>query len=91
MTAIVDDPTDTIIERTEAAQLGPTLAQALDGMPSHDRDALRLFAWNDLSYEEVAVALNVPVGTIGSRISRARLRLGARLAELGCRPEQTRS
>ena len=86
-----DDPTDTIIERTEAAQLGPVLAQALDGIRSSDRDALLLFAWNDLSYEEVAVALSVPVGTVASRISRARLRLRARLAELGCRPEQTRS
>ena len=85
----VDDPTDTIIERTEAAQLGPTLAQALDGMPSRDRDALLLFAWNDLSYEEVGVALNVPVGTVASRISRARPQLRARLAEPGCRPEQT--
>jgi DNA-directed RNA polymerase specialized sigma24 family protein len=72
-------------------QLGPVLAQALDGIRSSDRDALLLFAWNDLSYEEVAVALSVPVGTVASRISRARLRLRASLAELDCRPEQTRS
>ena len=86
-----DDPTDTIIERAEAAQLGPVLAQALDGIRSSDRDALLLFAWNDLSYDEVAVALGIPVGTVASRISRARLRLRAGLAELDCRPKQTRS
>jgi RNA polymerase sigma factor (sigma-70 family) len=82
----VDDPTDRLIERAEATLLGPKVAEALDGIPSRDRDALLLMAWSDLSYEEVAVALDVPAGTVASRISRARLRLRARLAELDCRP-----
>ena len=86
-----DDPTDTIIERAEAALLGPALAQALDGTDSRDRDALLLYVWNDLSYEEVAAALGVPVGTVASRISRARLRLRASLADLGRRPQQPTS
>jgi RNA polymerase sigma factor (sigma-70 family) len=87
----IDDPTDLLIEYAEAAPLGPKVAQALDGIPSCDRDALLLMAWNDLSYEEVAAALGVPAGTVASRISRARLRLRARLAELGCRPDHAKS
>jgi RNA polymerase sigma factor (sigma-70 family) len=80
-----DDLADAAIGRAEAALLGPMLARALDGIPARDRDALLLVAWSDLSYEEVAEALGIPLGTVRSRISRARLRLRARLAEQGYR------
>lgn len=82
---------DIVIGRTEAALLGPKLARALEGIPSRDRDALLLMAWDGCSYEEVAEALGIPVGTVRSRISRARLRLRARLAELGCGREEAES
>ena len=78
-----EDLADGAMGRVEAALLGPALAQALDGIPDGDRDALLLMAWNELSYQEVAEALGVPVGTVRSRISRARLRLRSRLSELG--------
>ena len=83
-----DDHADAAIDRAEAALLGPVLTQALDGIPAGDRDALLLMAWNDLSYQEVAEALEIPIGTVRSRISRARLRLRARLAELGCNRDE---
>jgi len=44
-------------------------------------------AWNDLSYQQVAEALEIPIGTVRSRISRARLRLRDRLSEQGYRRE----
>ncbi|NUR89795.1 MAG: winged helix-turn-helix transcriptional regulator, partial [Nonomuraea sp.] len=37
-----------------------------------DRDVLLLVAWAELSYGEVADALKIPVGTVRSRLSRAR-------------------
>jgi DNA-directed RNA polymerase specialized sigma24 family protein len=40
-----------------------------------DRDALLLFAWAELGYEEISLSLNIPVGTVRSRINRARRRL----------------
>jgi RNA polymerase sigma-70 factor (ECF subfamily) len=43
------------------------------------RDALLLFAWAGLSYDDIATATDVPVGTVRSRIHRARQRLRADL------------
>ena len=44
--------------------------------PIVDREVIALVVWSGLSYEEAAVALGVPVGTVRSRLSRARARLG---------------
>jgi RNA polymerase sigma factor (sigma-70 family) len=55
--------------------LAPDLVRALRLLPAADRDALLLVVWGELSYEEAASALAVPVGTVRSRIARARGRL----------------
>jgi len=58
------------------AELGiRRLAVAIRRMPARDRDALLLYAWGDLDYEGVARALDVPVGTVRSRLNRARRQL----------------
>jgi len=44
-------------------------------LPRREQDVFALCAWSGLSYEDAAVALSVPVGTIRSRLSRARKRL----------------
>jgi len=49
-------------------------------LPRRDRDALLLYAWADLSYEEIAIAIGCPVGTVRSRIARARRVLQAVLS-----------
>jgi RNA polymerase sigma factor (sigma-70 family) len=59
----------------ERQLLGPQLASALQGLPVGDRDALLLLAWADLDYEQIAQALDVPLGTVRSRIHRARQRV----------------
>jgi RNA polymerase sigma-70 factor (ECF subfamily) len=65
--------------RLDAAAAGPRLAAALAELPAHDREALLLFAWAELSYEEISLALRVPVGTVRSRLHRARKVLRAHL------------
>lgn len=55
----------------DLARLGRLLA----GLPREQRDVLLLHAWEDLSYEEIAQAVGVPVGTVRSRLARARERL----------------
>ena len=48
------------------------LVDALFQLDARDREALLLFAWADLTYEEIATALEIPLGTVRSRIHRAR-------------------
>ena len=50
------------------------LAAALVGLSAGERDVLLLIAWADLSYDEVAAALDIPIGTVRSRLNRARRR-----------------
>ncbi len=66
--AVVEDRDD----RLDASLTVRALAAAIRRMPARDRDALLLYAWGDLDYEGVARALDVPVGTIRSRLNRAR-------------------
>jgi RNA polymerase sigma-70 factor (ECF subfamily) len=61
-----------IEERLDAEAAAPALARALLALSPDDRDTLLLFAWSDLGYDGIADALGVPVGTIGSRLNRAR-------------------
>lgn len=52
-------------------ELGPHIA----ALSARDRETLLLYAWGDLTYDEVAVALGVPVGTVHSRLNRVRRKL----------------
>jgi RNA polymerase sigma-70 factor (ECF subfamily) len=69
------DPTDQVDSAIDAANFWPVVAHHVAQLPDLERDALLLFVWEDLSYEEIAAALDVPVGTVRSRLNRARLRL----------------
>jgi RNA polymerase sigma factor (sigma-70 family) len=51
------------------------LVSALEQLDDYDREALLLYAWGDLKYAEIAQALGIPVGTVRSRLHRARLKL----------------
>ncbi|MGH2443716.1 MAG: RNA polymerase sigma factor [Chloroflexota bacterium] len=66
---------DGIIDRVDATAEGALIAAALAALHRADRDVLLLFAWADLSYTEIADALDVPVGTVRSRLHRARFRV----------------
>jgi RNA polymerase sigma-70 factor (ECF subfamily) len=63
---------DETIARVDAQEMGPQVAAALAEMSAGDRDALRLFAWADMSYEDISNTLDIPVGTVRSRLNRAR-------------------
>jgi RNA polymerase sigma factor (sigma-70 family) len=56
------------------------LAEALAALSAGDRDVLLLIAWEQLTYEEVSRALAIPVGTVRSRLHRARTKVREVLA-----------
>jgi RNA polymerase sigma-70 factor (ECF subfamily) len=57
------------------------LAAALATLDPAQRDVLLLHAWEELSYAEIAEALETPVGTVRSRLARARVHLRSQLQE----------
>jgi RNA polymerase sigma-70 factor (ECF subfamily) len=67
------------------------LVVALRGLPRHQREALLLVGGAGLSYNEVAVALQCSVGTIKSRVSRARESLRQALMEHEPEKEESES
>src|SRR5215469_12642089 len=63
---------DQIESRVAASAAHRSLASALASLSPDDREVLLLVAWADLSYGEIAQALSIPVGTVRSRLNRAR-------------------
>ena len=70
------DATETVlVDWIDARLLLPHVSMALQQLPDAECETLLLFAWENQSYEEIADALEVPIGTVRSRIHRARSRL----------------
>jgi RNA polymerase sigma-70 factor (ECF subfamily) len=61
--------------RVDAARLWTDVAAAIAALPQEERDTLLLYAWEGMPYDDIAEALEVPVGTVRSRLNRARRRL----------------
>ena len=70
-----DDFVDELADRMDDERAVQKVLGLVERLPRRDREVLALCTWDGLSYEEAAVALGVPIGTIRSRLSRARRRL----------------
>lgn len=68
-----------VAAQVTAQAMNELLASALAALSSGDRDVLLLIAWEGLSYEEVGAALDIPLGTVRSRLNRARKKVRAKL------------
>lgn len=66
---------DDAVERLAAAERLREVRGPLERLPAREREVLVLVALSDLSYEETAAVLGLPVGTVRSRLSRARARV----------------
>jgi RNA polymerase sigma factor (sigma-70 family) len=80
---LTEGPADRVAAEVSAEAARGQLATALAALAPRDRDVLLLVAWNDFNYEEIAEALGIPVGTVRSRLNRARRKTRA---VLGCDP-----
>jgi RNA polymerase sigma-70 factor (ECF subfamily) len=64
------------------AEIAQTIRQAIDDLPEELRIAISLRELEGMSYEEIAQAMDCPVGTIRSRIFRAREAIDKKLSPL---------
>jgi RNA polymerase sigma factor (sigma-70 family) len=77
----VDGPADRVAAHVSAQAVRRPLAGAVAALTPGDRDVLLLIAWEQFSYDEVAAALGIPVGTVRSRLHRARRQVRAALGD----------
>ena len=80
------DVTPDVAARSEAAEQMRSVLKRIARLPRQQQDVIALCVWSGLSYEEAAAALGVPVGTVRSRLSRARASLDSPLVELDGSP-----
>ncbi|MGY6268562.1 RNA polymerase sigma factor [Achromobacter denitrificans] len=87
---------DSVLEELASPELQPDhaleqnqtmalLQESLDELPENMRDILLMVGLDDISYEDAAALLTVPIGTVRSRLSRARSALREKLAQKGLR------
>jgi RNA polymerase sigma-70 factor (ECF subfamily) len=72
---------DEALDRLEDERRMQWVLAVLSELPRREQDVLALCLWAELSYDEAAAALEIPVGTVRSRLARARSRLERRLAQ----------
>jgi len=77
---VQNDDAERAVVNLTAQSIRATLGKALAALAKPERDVLLLVAWEQFSYEEVARALAIPVGTVRSRLHRARTKVRKTLA-----------
>ncbi|MEU5630071.1 RNA polymerase sigma factor [Streptomyces rishiriensis] len=71
----VDDFAEDVAGRVDDARRLADVQRVLGRLRRHEREVIALCVWGGLDYAQAAEALGVPVGTVRSRLSRARARL----------------
>lgn len=77
---------DAAVERADADARHRELATALAKLRPDEREILLLHAWAELTDAEIADALDIPAGTLKSRLSRTREKLRNQLTGVGQEP-----
>ncbi len=75
----ISDPSASVQEAVERSESAKELYSKLDELPAVYRSVLTLVDLYEMDYEEAARALNVPLGTVKSRLARARLQMQEKL------------
>ena len=73
------DPASSVQETVEQHELSRNLYKTLDELPEVFRSVLTLIDVNELDYVEAAEVLGVPIGTVKSRLARARMQMKKKL------------
>ncbi|WP_082478244.1 RNA polymerase sigma factor [Microbacterium sp. Leaf320] len=84
---VADDAAQDVSNRLDAAAAVREISPLIAALSPRDRDVLFLYAWGELTYQQIADALRMPVGTVASRLNRIRLRLAS--PPISARPDPT--
>lgn len=76
-----EDPSRSPLEEATRSEMEATMAAAVANLPEYQRAMIVMYHAEMLSYEEIAEALDLPLGTVKSRLNRARLSLRDALAK----------
>jgi RNA polymerase sigma-70 factor (ECF subfamily) len=71
----VVDPGRSPVDESERSERERTMQRAVSALPEYQRAMIVMYHAEMLSYEEIAEALDLPIGTVKSRLNRARLSL----------------
>jgi RNA polymerase sigma-70 factor (ECF subfamily) len=75
----IEDPSPTPEQRMEKRERGDLLQDAISSLPDYQRMMIVMYHTENRSYEEIAEILDLPIGTVKSRLNRARLQLREKL------------
>jgi len=73
-------------QRIGSTELGRAIEQAVRSLSEQDRAVVLMREVHEMPYEEIAAALDLPLGTLKARLHRARERLRAKLVRVGVTP-----
>lgn len=76
------DPDSNPMEKTETSMTMIEIQNAIDKLPEHFKEVVLMRDVQELSYEEIADALKIPLGTVKSRVNRGRIKLQEQLQHL---------
>lgn len=77
-----DDPADQPEMELEAEELATRLRTAIEALPPDQRTVFSMYATGEMTYQEIAAAVEIPIGTVMSRLFHARRRLHEKLPDL---------
>lgn len=75
----IEDPSPTPLEQVEANERRAAIEKAINSLPDYQRIMILLYHTLGQSYEEIAQIVGLPIGTVKSRLNRARLALKNKL------------
>jgi RNA polymerase sigma-70 factor, ECF subfamily len=79
----IEDPSPGPEAINEEAERNHIVRQAVDSLPDYQRAMVVLYHTQQKSYEEIAAIMDLPIGTVKSRLNRARVALKEKLSPLG--------
>lgn len=80
--AVGENPESILLDKLQQNALQDRLQKALASLPAHQQEVISLWCLEEMKYQEISEALSLPIGTVMSRLARARQSLKRHLNEV---------